>query len=146
MKKPYVIDASVIAQYFLQEEFTPQVHALLSDVDQIGLLWLPELCLIEIGNVLWKQIRFNHMEPQEAVSIFQDLPGLPLNIVNVSGLLLRALEIGGDTQLPIYDAIYIALAEELHFPLMTVDRRQLLAASTVGIALKPVSDFSPSAS
>jgi len=53
----------------------------------------------------------------------------------------RALEIGLKHQLAIYDSIYIALAEKLNYPLITVDQKQAKASQAEGITLKNIADF-----
>jgi predicted nucleic acid-binding protein len=74
-------------------------------------LYVPEFCLLECTNVLWKQVRFHKLPVSEAERLTTDLVGLPLTIVPVTGMLPRALEIGLAHQLAIYDSMYIALAE-----------------------------------
>ncbi len=56
-------------------------------------------------------------------------------------LLVRALQIGLEHKLAIYDSVYIALAEKHNLPLITADARQAAAAQQVGVTLKPVTDF-----
>lgn len=41
----------------------------------------------------------------------------------------------------IYDSIYIALAEKLNYPLITVDQRQAKASQSEGVTLKDIADF-----
>jgi len=53
----------------------------------------------------------------------------------------RALEIGLKHQLAIYDSIYIALAEKLNYPLITVDQKQAKASQAEGVTLKNIADF-----
>jgi predicted nucleic acid-binding protein len=45
-------------------------------------------------------------------------------------------------QLAVYDAVYIALAVEKEYPLISVDQAQIRAAALEGVILKPVTDFS----
>jgi len=44
-------------------------------------------------------------------------------------------------QLAIYDSIYIALAEKLNYPLITVDQKQAKASQAEGVTLKNIADF-----
>jgi predicted nucleic acid-binding protein len=46
-------------------------------------------------------------------------------------------------KLALYDSIYIALAEQLKYPLVTDDSKQAEAARAEGIILKLLTDFSP---
>ena len=66
---------------------------------------------------------------------------LPMYIEPAPLLLQRALEIGLQHQLVVYDSAYIALAERLSYPFITVDARQEQAARALGVTLKPISDF-----
>lgn len=58
-------------------------------------------------------------------------------------VLPRALEIGLKHQLAVYDSVYIALAEQLGYSLITDDGKQAAAATAEGITLKPITDFTP---
>jgi predicted nucleic acid-binding protein len=59
----------------------------------------------------------------------------------VTGLLTRGLQIGLAHQLALYDSVYLALAEKLRYPLITVDERQAKAAAALGLILKSITDF-----
>lgn len=48
-----------------------------------------------------------------------------------------------DNPTVLYDSLYLALAEALSYPLITVDQRQSQVAAVVGIPLKPVAGFAP---
>jgi predicted nucleic acid-binding protein len=77
----------------------------------------------------------------EAERLVSDLVGLPLSIVPVAGLLTRSLQIGLTHQLAVYDSTYIALAEKLRYPLITVDLRQEAAARALNVTIKSITDF-----
>ncbi len=77
-----------------------------------------------------------------AKQITQELLRLPFQVELVSHLLPDALEIGLAYQLAVYDSLYIALAQYLELPLITVDDRQSVAATARGVVVKPVGDFS----
>ena len=98
---------------------------------------------MECTNVIWKQVRFRGMPSTQAEILVHDLVGLPLMLVPITGMLPRGLQIGLKHQLAVYDAVYIALAEQLNHPLITVDGRQEDAAKAEGIQTKPLSDFKP---
>ncbi|MDF5732781.1 MAG: type II toxin-antitoxin system VapC family toxin [Rhizonema sp. PD38] len=98
---------------------------------------LPTRC----ANVLWKQVRFQGMSQTEADQLLVELLALPFDIMPVGNILPRALQIGLSNQLAIYDSFYIALAETLSCPLITVDRRQAEAATASNVVIKPITDF-----
>ena len=62
----YVVDASVVMQYFITDTYTPLVSILLNRLNQGDRLYVPEFCLLECANVLWKQERFQSMPRTEA--------------------------------------------------------------------------------
>lgn len=139
----YVIDASVVIQHLLNESHTANANALFDEVGQTITVYIPEFCLLECTNVLWKQVRFQGMPVSQADQMVTDLMALAMTLVPISNMLKRGLQIGLTHQLAVYDSLYIALAEALNYPLITVDERQSNAALAEGIELKPLSDFKP---
>lgn len=106
-------------------------------------LCIPEFCLLECVNVLWKEVRFQGLPQTQAEQIVDELLALSFRIMLTVPLLPRALQIGLNCQLAVYDSLYIALALNLDCPLVTVDDRQRNGAIACGIILKPITDFSP---
>ncbi len=120
----YVVDASVVIQHFIPDTFTAHADALFDEIGKTLEIHIPEFCLLECTNVLWKQVRFNNLTLAEAQASIQDLLMLPIYIEPAPLLLQRDLEIGLQHQLAVYDSAYIALAERLGYPFVTVDARQ----------------------
>lgn len=137
----FILDASILVQHFVADAHTAHVDALFDMVDDSVTIHVPEFCLLECVNVLWKEVRFNNVLPEVAAEHVTDLQALVLTVVSVTHLLPRALEIGVKHQLAVYDSVYIALAEQLGFALITDDSRQSEAAVKEGITLKPITDF-----
>jgi predicted nucleic acid-binding protein len=139
----YIVDASIVVQLVVEDTHTAETKVLFKGIESGDRLIIPEFCLLECTNVLWKQVRFNNVLPATAAGHAKDLQALDLTIAPVIGLLPRALEIGLKHQLAVYDSIYIALTEQLGYPLITDDSKQAKAATAEGITLKPVTDFKP---
>ena len=137
----YVLDTTIVVQRLIRDTYTPNVQALFRGVQPSDRLIVPEFCLTECVNVLWKQVRFYGMPPAQAVQLARDLQALPLRIVSVRRLLVDALQVGLAHQLTVYDAIYLALARHVNCPLITSDQPQTRAAAAEGIMLKSVTDF-----
>ncbi len=140
----YVVDASVVIQYAIAQAQTAEARRLVAQMYGGDMLHIPEFCFLECANVLWKQVRFHGLSQLNAEQIIQELLRLPFQIESVSQLLPNALEIGLAYQLAVYDSLYIALAQALELPLITVDDRQSVAATARGLVVKPVDDFSVS--
>ncbi|MBN1678896.1 MAG: type II toxin-antitoxin system VapC family toxin [Anaerolineae bacterium] len=141
----WVVDASVLVQAFVIDTDTPRVFSLLHMAvsEQAAELFVPEFCLLECTNVLWKRARFDGMPTDRVRQSAVHLISLPLVHHLTAALLPRALTLGIEQQLAVYDSPYIVLAETLQAPLITVDQRQQEAASARGIDLKPITDFLP---
>lgn len=139
----YVVDASVICQYFITQIHTEQSTAVVALMLQGDRLHIPEFTLSECVNVFWKHVRFQGLPQSDAEQFTEELLALPFQVTMISHLLPRALQIGLVNQLPIYDSLYIALALELNCPLITVDQRQANAAAVSGVTLKAIADFPP---
>ena len=138
----YVVDASVVIQYAIAQAQTAAARNLVARMYERDLLHIPEFCILECANVLWKQVRFHGLSQLNAEQIIQELMYLPFQIESVIQLLPNALEIGLAYQLAVYDSLYIALAQSLELPLITVDDRQAVAATARRIMVKAVDDFS----
>jgi predicted nucleic acid-binding protein len=137
------VDTSVLIQGSIEDNDSARVETLLNmlnDPEPI-VLHLPEFCLVECTNVLWKRVRFVGTTAEEAQNAIRDLLALPLTVHTISELLPRALVIGLNHELSVYDAVHIALAEKLGHSLITVDPKQAKAAVAIGVTLKPITDF-----
>ncbi|MCB9453294.1 MAG: type II toxin-antitoxin system VapC family toxin [Anaerolineaceae bacterium] len=137
----YVIDASIVVQRLIRDTYTQHVKVLFRQLLTGNRLIIPEFCLLECTNVIWKQVRFQGMPQDQADNLVHDLNALPLTIMPVTGLLARGLYIGLIHELAVYDSVYIALAERLRIPLITADERQEKAANAMGVTIKALTDF-----
>lgn len=107
---------------------------------------MPEFCLLECANALWKAARFRGLPSEQAAQLLVDLVAFPLYITPVGELLPRALALSLAHDLAVYDCIFIAMAERLTCPLITVDERQGQVAVAGGVQLKMLSEFASGAS
>jgi predicted nucleic acid-binding protein len=138
----YVVDASVVIQRLITDTHSSPVKVLFSGLaDSQDELWIPEFCLLECANVLWKQVRFSGLPDDQADQLIRDLVALPLQVTPVSALFSNALRIGLEHNLAIYDSVYIAMAAHLGYPLITVDTKQEKAAKDAGVTIKSIIDF-----
>jgi len=141
----YMLDASPLMQAYVEDRYTSEAKYLMSQLSgptPIELHFL-DIGLAEATNVVWKRVRFLHMEVDYALRVVNNLRRLPLTIHDVDELLSDALTIGLDHNLAVYDALYIALARYLDLPLVTADTRQGAAAQAAGVTVTPLTDFTP---
>ena len=121
-----VIDASVAAKWFLEEEFSTQARQIRDDyAADLAEVYAPSLLPYEVLNAL----RFSKVfSLKELKQIAEILDGFSLSLCSFEGpLSLRAIEIADSADLSVYDASYCALAKELGFPLYTADEKLLEA-------------------
>jgi predicted nucleic acid-binding protein len=130
MNQEWVLDPSVLIRAFVNGTDTPRVRTILAGLAQDPPVQLHtvEFCLVECANVLWKYVRFQGMPTPYAQDSVKKMSALKLAVYPAREFLPRALEIGIQHQLAIYDSIYIALAETLGYPFITGDNKQAMVA------------------
>lgn len=138
----YVVDASVVIEYLVTGPYTPNATALFTQAAFTDSFIVPEFCLLDCTNVLWKQVRFNGMPVDRAQTLLKDMRKLPVSRVPIKSALNTALTIGLTHQLAIYDSAYMALAKRSSYPLISIDQRQVRAAKAEGVTEIPITNFS----
>jgi predicted nucleic acid-binding protein len=119
-----VVDASVAAQWVLQQEGSARAAALRAESGLIA----PSLIASEIGSAIWKAVRRSNISRADArVAIEVALRPFE-RLVPDEELRMRALDLAIELEHPIYDCFYLALAKRERAPLISADRRLLAAA------------------
>jgi predicted nucleic acid-binding protein len=136
----YVVDTSVVAEYLISGNFTNYAEMLFERTSNAAFV-VPEFCLLEATNVLWKHVRFQGMPLMQAKLLLRDLKAMPLKRAAVKSLLGHAMQIAVTHKLAVYDSMYIALAKRTDTPLITLDQPQERAAMAEGVVVKPITDF-----
>jgi predicted nucleic acid-binding protein len=114
-----VVDASVLVAYLAGGEAAGGARAALGE--QRGALWAPHLVDAEVGHVLRRSVQRGELAEAVAREALVDLADLPLRRAGHRGLLARAWELHENVSF--YDALYVALAERLDLPVLTLDAR-----------------------
>ena len=114
-----IIDASVATKWFLPEEDSERALSLIA----AGPLRAPALILTEVGNAIWKKLRRKELHEQlDTLARHADLSQVIDIVETGSGALVtRALELAFALDHPIYDCMYLALAESDGDVLITAD-------------------------
>lgn len=115
-----VIDSSSLAKYVNREPGWADVE------DQLkkGVATIP-LALKEIGNTLWKRVRAGQLSKEFSCQVLESLLKLrPFKVLDQETVLSSALNISTEEDIPIYDAIFIALSEKARETLITSDVKQ----------------------
>jgi predicted nucleic acid-binding protein len=115
-----VVDASVVAKWFVPERLSEEAVRLLDDTHELA---SPDLLWPELGNLLWKKARAGQLTGQETTRIVKALDQFPVAVFPSRLVLEGALEIALETGRSVYDSVYVALAVALECPLVTADER-----------------------
>lgn len=122
----FVVDASVVVKWFVEEDHHEQARDLLRADD---ILLAPDLIVLEITNVVWKKTIRDEIDRAQATiiaaAILQGEPQLHPS----TDFSERALEMALSLNHPIYDCVYLACAEHFNSPLITLDQRLCKAAA-----------------
>jgi predicted nucleic acid-binding protein len=124
-----VCDASLLFKLVVSEADTDRAQALVGSVRVI----VPEFAFLEIGNALWSRVRRGELDIAQAKRLVYALLNLRFETLHIEPFLDRALEIASAIDHPIYDCLYIAMAEHLAVPLVTADKRLASAIRRAGL-------------
>jgi predicted nucleic acid-binding protein len=131
---PLVVDASVAIKWLVEEDGSEAALAL-----QGRDLAAPALLRIEAANVLRTLAARKATTPDEAVALFTLLQAAPVTLVDHDDALeARALHLALALGHPVYDCVYLALAERMGRILVTADSRFLKALKATPYASQVV--------
>lgn len=122
----YVVDASVIVKWFLHHQEADRDRALaLRDLHISGrsTIYIPRLALLEVLNAIRFSPKGDEEDGETALEALQDL-NLETKSADVN-LLRKANAIAWAYKITIYDALYVALAEQVGYPLITADEKMI---------------------
>jgi predicted nucleic acid-binding protein len=115
-----VIDASVAAKWFLEEENWDAAEALQAGQDT---LIAPDLLIAEVLNTYWKHVERKSKPRASIQDVIEVLVNSFSKLVPMVELASSAAEVAIELHHPIYDCFYLALAERDQCALVTADER-----------------------
>jgi len=119
-----VVDASVAIKWLIEEQDSEAAEALLISAGEDNVkLVAPAILLPEVANVLWKRMRRGDMDRRRTLETRERFEEICPLLLPMEGLVERALVLAIDSRHPVYDCLYVALAEELAAELITADER-----------------------
>jgi predicted nucleic acid-binding protein len=128
-----ILDTSVIYKWYVEEEDTAKALLLRDDFVRRGVeTVIPDFLFLELSNAL----RYNpKMEQEDVEDIVDNLFELGLEtVVTTPTLTKEALRIAYDYQITVYDALYLALAQNLEFEFITADKKLYEKTKTLYLA------------
>jgi len=125
-----IIDASVAFKLVVEE---PDSDAAIGWLGRSELI-CPSLLHAEVANALWKCVRRNELaDDGEIEDRLADLARYVTTVDEIS-LMPRALRLGIELAHPVYDCVYLAMAESMRDELLTADDRLFRAVATTEYA------------
>ncbi|MBI2808821.1 MAG: type II toxin-antitoxin system VapC family toxin [Planctomycetes bacterium] len=117
-----VVDSSVVAKWIIKEPDSPQAQRLISEVTLQGQrLIVLDLAFVEVANAIWKLHHRGLATLDEARMFLDKLLNVTVHVEAANGLLKPALEIAAKYDHAIYDALFVALCQDLGLPGVTAD-------------------------
>jgi len=123
-----VLDTSVAVKFYLPEEGREEALALLAAVGEgEAKLLAPSTVQPELFNALWQQHRREKLSREEVGEHWGDFSLTSIDLYAPEDLMPRAARIALETEVIIYDALFLALAEDAETAMVTADNRLLKA-------------------
>jgi predicted nucleic acid-binding protein len=119
-----LLDTSVVVKWFVVEEDSKKA----ADLQQAHLrdellLHVPDILLMELANALRYSGR---LSGEKILEDLETLPALDIEIIPFSLETLNlAVSLSLEHDLAVYDAYFLAVAQDLEMPLITADRKML---------------------
>ena len=118
--KLFVVDASVAVKWYVPEEHSDIARLLL---DENFSLTVPRLFFSEFGNVLWLKFTRGEISREDVVDAATRLRFAALKPMPDELLLDVAVGLACDLKHPVYDCLYLALANSFRTALVTADQK-----------------------
>lgn len=119
---PLVLDTSIIYKWFIDEEYSKpalEIRELVASSKYS--IVIPDLLIYELSNALRYNTDYSNEEIKEAIRSLYDME---IDIVApVIEILESSIDIARASDITIYDAYYISLAEEIGYHFITADRK-----------------------
>lgn len=117
-----VLDASFALNLHLNNEKGVDAARFLANTAATSSI-APDLVLAEVANATWKTARAGQISSRAGLTILASVTSMFSRLVPSVALAPRALEIATEIDHPVYDAMYLALAEREATQVVTFDQR-----------------------
>lgn len=116
----YIVDASVAAKWFTEEEHAEEALRLLGRENP---LHAPDFFMLEMDSVFCKWMRRGIISEDDGEMVRTTLRQLPVQKHPFAPLQDSAYTIASQTEQSVYDCLYVALAALLKGRMVTADRK-----------------------
>lgn len=121
-----VLDTSVAIKFYLAEDLMEEAGRLRTAVaEEAAELIAPSTIQPEFWNALWQQHRRGGLSLEEVRDTWREFAEDPISFFDIDSLIPRAVEMAASSGAIIYDALFLALAEEMNTVMVTADGKLL---------------------
>ena len=128
----WVVDASIAVKWVIPEVLSEQADRVR---DHPGDILAPDLLLVEVANALWRKTTAREISAREAEEAFDLVRRSGADLRPTPPLVPRAMDLARRLGHPVYDCVYLALAEREHATFVTADQRLLRRLSVRKLAV-----------
>ncbi len=115
-----VVDASVLIKLYINVAGSRRAT---TAIKKAQALFGPDLLWPEVGNILWKYVRRDELEGENAGAMLADMIQMPIQITATRDVITQALQIAPLTDRTVYDSVNLATAVQTKAVLLTADER-----------------------
>jgi predicted nucleic acid-binding protein len=136
-----VFDASVVVKVLTEEAQSDLATSVMAaESDRIA----PDILPLEVASALSKKVRYAGLPRDRIDRALHALPDLLVEQVPLASLLDKAITFSIDLSHPLYDCLYLALAEQRDCVLVTADEKfaKVVSASRVAHRVELLSAYS----
>ncbi len=126
-----VVDTSALIRLFVPDGPLPDgFEDFLRGVERgLNMAIAPELLLAEAANVINKIRKSGGLNDNESDQLLSNLLSIPIRLFSHQPLIQRAFDLAREHNLTVYDALYLALAEDHGAIMFSADRKLLKTAA-----------------
>lgn len=128
-----IVDSSVAVKWFVQEGGREAAMALLGSD---GPLLAPDLIVVETAHALRRKVAGGWLTGAGARAALHGLTDGPIELVPTPPLVRPAMHLADRTSCSVYDACFVALADQRGMPLVTADERLSRAVRFAGLDIE----------
>ncbi len=135
-----VVNSCVAVKWFIGEPDADLAKRLFDpDVERIA----PDLLLAEVANALWKSERRGLIDAASVDQAAELLPRYFRTVMPMFGLMTETARLARSIEHPVYDCLYVVVAQRLGATLVTTDQKLIakIAATTDATRVIDLADW-----
>ena len=122
-----VVDASVAVKWLVVEDGSTDARGLVERGEE---LHAPRLLASEVANAVWRKVRLGQVDRHAGPQLIATMQDMPIRWHSDETLCADAARLAIALDRPVYDLVYLALAQRLSARVITADQRFANALAT----------------